>query len=42
MAEGFGAIRAEMISRNADLLKWWLRFFATQTAAIAALLRLFR
>lgn len=42
MAEGFGAIRAEMISRNADLLKWILLFLATQTAAIAALFRLFR
>ena len=42
MADGFGSLRAEMIGRNADLLKWLLLFFTTQTAAIAALLRLFR
>lgn len=42
MAQGFGDIRAEMITRNADLLKWLLVFFASQTAAIATLLRLFR
>jgi hypothetical protein len=42
MAGGFGSLRAEMINRNADLLKWLLVSFATQTAAIAALLRLFR
>jgi hypothetical protein len=42
MAEGFGSLRAEMIGRNADLLKWLLVFFGTQTAALAALFRLFR
>ena len=42
MAQGFGELRAEMITRNADLLKWLLVFFAAQTTAIAALLKLFR
>lgn len=49
MAEGFGSVRAEMgslraemIGRNADLLKWLLVFFAAQTTAIAGLLKLFR
>ena len=40
--EGFGSLRAEMIGRNADLLKWLLVFFAAQTTAIAALFRMFR
>ncbi len=42
MAEGFGALRAEMITRNAEMLKWLLVFFTMQTAALAALLKLFR
>jgi hypothetical protein len=35
-------LRAEMIDRNVNLLKWLLGFFAAQTAALAALLALFR
>ena len=35
------ALRAEMIDRNADLLKWLLAFFVAQTA-VAALMALFR
>jgi hypothetical protein len=35
-------LRAEMIDRNFHLLKWLLGFFAAQTAALAALLALFR
>ena len=42
MAQGFGELRAVMITRNADFLKWLLVFFAAQTTAIAALLKLFR
>jgi len=42
MANGFGALRAEMIDRNAELLKWGLIFGGTQTAALAALITLFR
>lgn len=49
MREGFGNLRAEtahlraeMIGRNADLLKWLLVFFVTQIAAVAALLKLLR
>jgi len=49
MANGFGEIRteiaqlrAEMIDRNADLLKWGLVFGATQTAAIAGVVSLLR
>lgn len=42
MANGFGQLRAEMIERNADLLKWILIFGISQTAAIAGLLRLWR
>ena len=42
MATGFGSLRAEMIERNHELLKWALVFWATQIAAIAALLALFR
>ncbi len=49
MVDGFGKLRteicelrAEMIGRNADLLKWLLIFFVTQIAAVAALLKLFR
>lgn len=42
MAQGFGAIRAEMIDRNAELLKWALLFGGTQTAALAALIAVLR
>ena len=42
MATGTGALRAEMIERNHELLKWALVFWATQLAAIAGLLALFR
>jgi hypothetical protein len=42
MATGFGSLRSEMIERNHELLKWALVFWATQIAAIAALLALFR
>lgn len=35
-------LRAEMIDRNFSLLKWLLGFFAAQTAALAALMALFR
>ena len=42
MAQGFGALRAEMIDRNQELLKWGLIFGATQTAALAALIALLR
>lgn len=49
MAVGFGDVRteiaqlrAEMIDRNADLLKWGLVFGVTQTAAIAGIVALLR
>ena len=42
MATSFGSLRSEMIERNHELLKWALVFWATQLAAIAALLALFR
>jgi len=49
MANGFGDVRteiaqlrAEMIDRNADLLKWGLVFGVTQTAAIAGIVALVR
>jgi hypothetical protein len=42
MERGFGEIRVEMRDRNADLLKWALVFGAAQTAAIAAVVTLFR
>ena len=42
MATGLGGLRSEMIDRNHELLKWALVFWATQIAAIAALLALFR
>ncbi len=42
MNEGFGLLRAEMIHRNSELLKWVLGFLVAQTAALAALLRFFR
>ena len=37
-----GGLRAEMIERNHELLKWALVCWATQIAAVAALLALFR
>jgi hypothetical protein len=42
MAESLGGLRAGMIERNYELLKWALVFWATQIAAIAALLTLFK
>ena len=49
MAAGFGGLRtelaqlrAEMIERNGDLLKWMLVFGVTQTAAIVGLVKLWR
>jgi hypothetical protein len=49
IAAGFGGLRtelaqlrAEMIERNGDLLKWILVFGITQTAAIVGLIRLWR
>jgi hypothetical protein len=42
MANGFGSIRAEMIDRNAQLLRWMLVFNMTQVAAISALFALYR
>jgi len=49
MAVGFGDVRteiaqlrAEMIDRNADPLKWGLVFGVTQTAAIAGIVALLR
>lgn len=41
MAGMRGDLRAEMIDRNQELLKWGLVFWATQIAAVAALLALF-
>ena len=35
-------LRAEMIANNTALLKWLLVFFVSQTAAIAAFIRVFR
>ena len=49
MATGFGEVRtqiaqlrAEMIDRNADRLKWGLVFGVTQTAAIAGIVAVLR
>jgi len=42
MERGYGELRSEMIHRNAELLKWALRFFVVQLAAMAGLLALFR
>jgi hypothetical protein len=42
LATGLGGLRAEMIERNHELLKWALVFWATQLAAVATLLTLFR
>ena len=35
-------LRAEMLDRQASLLRWLLGFFAAQTAALAALLAALR
>ena len=42
MANGFGSIRAEMIDRNAQLLRWMLVFNMTQVIAMSALFALYR
>ena len=42
MSNGFGSLRAEMIDRNAELLKWGLIFGAAQTSALGALIALLR
>jgi hypothetical protein len=42
MAAGFGSLRAEMIDRNAALLRWMLVFGVTQTAAVVAVVKLWR
>ena len=42
MAHGFGSLRAEMIERNGELLKWGLVYAVTQAGVVAALLALFR
>jgi hypothetical protein len=42
MTEGFGKLRTEIADRNSDQLKWLLLFFVGQTAALAAVLSLFR
>ena len=41
MAHGFGSLRAEMIERNAELLKWGLVYAITLAGMMAALLALF-
>ena len=41
MAHGFGSLRAEMIERNGELLKWGLVYAITQAGVVAALLALF-
>ena len=35
-------LRSEVIDRGADLAKWLLAFFVAQTAALAALMAVFR
>lgn len=35
-------LRAELIDRNANMLRWLLGFFVAQTAALGALLAAFR
>lgn len=42
MANGFGGLRAEMVERNAELLKWILIVGVTQSAAIVGLIKLWR
>ena len=42
MAHGFGSLRAEMIDRNGELLKWGLVYAVTQAGLVAALFALFR
>lgn len=41
-ATAIGSLRAEMVERNAELLKWMLIFGVTQTAAIVSLIKLWR
>jgi len=40
MVHGFGALEVKMADRNAELLKWLLIFWATQTAALGTLITL--
>ncbi len=42
MVHGFGALEIKMSDRNAELLKWLLIFWATQTAALATLIALLK
>lgn len=42
MTEGFGRLRTEIADRNSEQLQWLLLFFVGQTAALAAVLSLFR
>lgn len=42
MAGGFGSLRAEMIDRNAAMLRWLLIFGVTQSAALVGLMQLIR
>jgi hypothetical protein len=35
-------LRTEVVERGSDLLKWLLAFFVAQTAALAALMAIFR
>ena len=35
-------LRTEMVDRSSELLKWLLAFFVAQTAALAALMAVFR
>ena len=36
------SVRTEVVDRGSDLLKWLLAFFVAQTAALAALMAIFR
>ena len=36
------SLRTEVVDRGSDLLKWLLAFFVAQTAALAALMAIFR
>jgi hypothetical protein len=42
MTAGFGSLRAEMVDRNAAMLRWMLVFGVTQTAALVGLVSLWR
>jgi len=35
-------VRTEVVDRGSELLKWLLAFFVAQTAALAALMAIFR